>query len=246
MYDPVKDGRIKNSGEVSYAESKPPKELEGIVHCYWQIKTAKPLESDFVLHAIPDACVNILFNQQDTDIAGITALQTTYTELNLGKYFDYAGIQLFPGAWKGDRKDTKDSFVGSKYLGDLPLIETNQLTAQLDFSDKQPIFTGLILNLIAGKVIQKNTAILKILSNLEVIHTVGDMAEIANLSPRQLQRILKASTGFSPHDFLKVMRLQQSLKQHHFDRYADQSHFIHSFKKITGYTPTDYFRKYDV
>jgi AraC-like DNA-binding protein len=72
------------------------------------------------------------------------------------------------------------------------------------------------------------------------------MAGITHLSPRQLQRTLKRTTGFSPHDFLKVLRLQQSLKQYNLDRYTDQSHFIRSFKKITGYTPTEYFRRYDV
>jgi len=28
--------------------------------------------------------------------------------------------------------------------------------------------------------------------------------------------------------------------------YADQSHFIHSFRKATGYTPGKYSRKFDV
>ena len=72
------------------------------------------------------------------------------------------------------------------------------------------------------------------------------MAEVARLSPRQLQRVLKRSTGFTPHDLLKVLRLQQSFKQHYLETYADQSHFIHSFKKITGYTPAQYYRKFDV
>jgi AraC-like DNA-binding protein len=86
----------------------------------------------------------------------------------------------------------------------------------------------------------------KLLENLDAIHNVTDMAELTHMSPRQLQRNLKQSTGFSPHDFLKVIRLQQSFKQHYLDAYSDQSHFIHSFRKITGYTPAEYFRKYDV
>jgi len=85
-----------------------------------------------------------------------------------------------------------------------------------------------------------------ILSNLDSIQTVADMAAITNMSPRQLQRTLKKSTGFSPHDLLKVLRLQQSFKQHYLDTYTDQSHFIHSFRKITGYTPAQYYRKFRV
>lgn len=246
MYDPIKDGMKKNIGPVIYNEAKPSQDLRNIVHSYWQIKTQTPLKDDFTLHAIPDACINILFNQNNTDIAGITGLKTTYTELNLGKDFNYAGIQFFPGVWQGNREETKDSFVGSKYLGKLPLISINVKTAPLSFTDKLPIFTDLVSSLVEHKIVEQNKIVQKILSNLDRMHSVYEMAEIVHHSPRQLQRILKEATGFSPHDFLKVMRLQQSLKKHNADLYTDQSHFIRSFKKITGYTPTEYFRKYDV
>jgi AraC-like DNA-binding protein len=213
MYDPIKDGMEKNSGPVIYNEVKPPKNLRNIVHSYWQIKTETLLNDDFTLHAIPDACINILFNQKDTDIAGITGLKTTYTELKLGKDFDYAGIQFFPGVWQGNSSETKDSFVGSKYLGKLPIISVNIKTASLSFSDKLPIFTDLVLSLVEQNIVSQNKTVQKILSNLDCIHSVSEMAEIVRHSPRQLQRVLKQATGFSPHDFLKVTRLQQSLKR---------------------------------
>ena len=70
------------------------------------------LQEDFQLHALPDACVNILFNQLDTEIAGVTALPTTYEILNLGKSFLYAGIQLLPGVWQGNPQEIFDRFAG--------------------------------------------------------------------------------------------------------------------------------------
>jgi AraC-like DNA-binding protein len=72
------------------------------------------------------------------------------------------------------------------------------------------------------------------------------MADVSGVSARQLQRTLKRTTGFAPHDFLKVLRLQQALNGKDTWSYADQSHFIHSFRKATGYTPGKYSRKYDV
>jgi len=69
---------------------------------------------------------------------------------------------------------------------------------------------------------------------------------MAGISARQLQRTLKHTTGFTPHDFLKVLRLQQSLNGNDTWSYADQSHFIHSFRNATGYTPGKYARKFDV
>ena len=73
------------------------------------------------------------------------------------------------------------------------------------------------------------------------------MAKILGLSSRQLQRNLKKETGFSPHDFLKILRIQHTLDgQDYANSYADQSHFIRSFREATGYTPSDYNKKYDV
>ena len=246
MYEPVKDGVDKTVKSVLYTEAKPANSLSELVHSYWELKTEATLTEDFCLHALPDACVNILFNQSDTRIAGITALRTTYEVLNLGKTFHYVGIQFFPGVWQGSQDETTDSFVGTPYLGELPLIEKSAQMAGLDFQDKQTVLSDLVHQLVDRKLVATNVATAKILLHIQDIQTVTDMAEVTRMSPRQLQRVLKASTGFSPHDLLKVLRLQQSFKQHYLDTYSDQSHFIHSFKKITGYTPAQYFRKFDV
>lgn len=246
MYDPVKDGVDKTVDSVIYAETKPQGILSEYVHSFWELKTDQELPDDFCLHALPDACVNILFNQADTRIAGVTALRTTYEVLNLGKEFHYAGIQFLPGVWQGKQDETTNSFVGAPYVGDLPLIETSQAIAKLDFAAKQPVLSALVHQLIERKLVAMNVVTAKILAHIDSIQTVADMASVTQMSARQLQRTLKRSTGFSPHDFLKVLRLQQSFRQHYLDTYTDQSHFIHSFRKITGYTPAQYYRKFDV
>ncbi len=246
MYSPIQDGIEKAVQFVHYTEAKPPGNLSEFVHCFWELKTAVELPDDFCLHALPDACVNLLFNQLDTQIAGVTALKTTFTVLNLGKLFHYVGIQFYPGVWQGNRNEIANSFVGTAYLGQLPLIETNHQLAPLDFSAKQAVLVTLVQRLIADQFIVGNSVTARILSNMDAIHSVTDMASINNISPRQLQRTLKRTTGFSPHDFLKVVRLQHSFSQHYSAHYADQSHFIHSFQKITGYTPAKYINKFDV
>lgn len=246
MYDPIKDGVDKSVQSVRYTEARPPDNLSELVHSFWELRTEVKLSDDFCLHALPDACVNILFNQTDIRVAGVTALRTTYEVLNLGKEFHYVGIQFLPGVWQGNQNETTDSFVGTPYIGDLPLIAKSKELARLDFSAKQPVFSELVYQLIVQKQVAVNTVTATILSNIDTIQSVADMAAATNMSPRQLQRILKKTTGFSPHDLLKVLRLQQSFKQHYLDTYTDQSHFIHSFRKITGYTPAQYYRKFDV
>ena len=95
-------------------------------------------------------------------------------------------------------------------------------------------------------MIEINIVTAKILESIDDIYTVADMALIASISARQLQRKLKKTLGLSPHDFLKILRIQQSFREHYLTYYTDQSHFIHSFRKITGYTPKIYNKKFDV
>jgi AraC-like DNA-binding protein len=246
MYSPIQDGIEKTVQSVRYSEAKPPIKLSELVHCFWELKTVATLAEDFLYHALPDACVNILFNQVETEIAGVTALRTDAEVLNLGRSFHYVGIQFFPGVWQGRKEEIFDSYVGVPYAGDLPLIQTNTRLASKAFTEKLAHLASLVEWLIDEELVVANVVTQRILTSLDSISSVADMAAVANLSPRQLQRSLKQTTGFTPHDLLKVLRLQQSFKKHYMELYADQSHFIHSFRKLTGYTPTKYADKFDV
>ena len=118
--------------------------------------------------------------------------------------------------------------------------------AAYDFAGKQHVMAMLVRELMRRRIVAKNDITAAILSSLNEIHSVTDMARATNLSTRQLQRIIRQVTGFSPHDFLKILRLQLAFKQDYQALYADQSHFIRSFRTITGYTPAQYFSKFDV
>jgi AraC-like DNA-binding protein len=246
MYRPIQDGIDKSVRSVQYSEAPPPRSLAGLVHCFWELKTTTDLPDDFHYHALPDACANILFNQIETDIAGVTALRLKAEVLNLGKSFHYVGIQFYPGVWQGKQEQIFDRYVGTPYLGSLPLTKVSEKIKDLNFNNKLPVLADLVEWFLNEELIKYNVLTAGILENIDRIHTVVDMARIAELSPRQLQRELKRTTGFSPHDFLKVLRVQQSFRRHYLDLYADQSHYIHSFRKVTGYTPAKYTAKFDV
>ena len=246
MYDPVKDGVAKTVEHVLYHEVAPPETLRDLVHCFWEMRTEVELAEDFTLHAMPDACVNLLFNQLDPRIAGVTQLQTTHTSLDLGRTFHYVGVQFFPGVWRGDPQASVDHYVGEPYDGDLPLVEAGTAAAELDFEGKRVVFTELVESLLAAGLVASNPVTAAILRNLDDITSVADMAEAAALSPRQLQRTLKTTTGFTPHNLLKVLRLQQTFRQDYLLLFSDQAHFTHSFRSLTGYTPGQFKKTFDV
>lgn len=245
-YNPKGNGKEKTPQSVQFVEAEPPNHLRGIVHRFLELKTEDTLPDDYRFHALPDACAYIVFNQIDLNVAGVTKLRSHSEELNLGKTFHYVNIRFLPGVWHSNFDTGSHGMVDTPYCGDLPLVEINHKLATRNFEAKLPVLAELVDRLIAEKLVSANTVVVNILQNLGKINSVSDMAAASNLSPRQLQRTLKRTTGFAPHDFLKIMRLQQALSGDPIGLYADQSHFIHSFRNATGYTPARHARKFDV
>jgi AraC-like DNA-binding protein len=246
MYDPKGNGKHKAVQTVQFVEAEPPSHLRGIVHRFLELKTTGELAEDYCFHALPDACAYIVFDQSDHPITGVSKLRAESEEFNLGRSFHFVNIRFLPGVWQNNCVPLSYGIVDKPYTGDLPLLETNRDLSRREFADQQPILSRLVETLLDQKIVAVNPVTEKIFQHLDEITSVADMADVSGLSTRQLQRTLKRTTGFAPHDFLKVLRLQQALNGNDTWSYADQSHFIHSFRKATGYTPGKYSRKFDV
>ncbi len=246
MYAPIQNGIEKAVHLVRYTEAVPPDHLAKLVYCFWELKTDIILSGDFHYHVLPDACVDVVFNLSDVRAATIMTPHIKSETLNLGTSFHYVGIRFLPGVWQGNLEQIVGGFVDTPQVSSLPVSGiSGELNGQ-SFAAQQTILSKVVECLTEENrvAISELTAIL--LVQADDIHSVADMARLISISPRQLQRNLKQMTGFSPHDFLKVLRLQRSFKQHYLASYVDQSHFIHSFRKITGHTPARYAKKFDV
>jgi AraC-like DNA-binding protein len=128
----------------------------------------------------------------------------------------------------------------------LPLTQVSEVAAKVDFAGKATVFSEFVAALLEAGLVAPNPVTAAILTNLDEIHSVSDMAKVAALSPRQLQRALLATTGFTPHDLWKVLRIQHSFRKDYLLMFADQSHFTHSFRRMTGYTPGQFNKTFDV
>ncbi|WP_417242010.1 helix-turn-helix domain-containing protein [Celeribacter sp.] len=246
MYDPKGNGIEKAVQDVQFVEAEPPSHLRGVVHRFLELKTDGALPDDYRFHALPDACTYVVFDQLNDKITGVSKLRAASEEFNLGRSFHFVNIRFLPGVWQGDSAQVAHGMVGVPYTGELPLLGVNADLHNRNFKEQQKILVQLVEMLVDAKLVAPNPVTGKIFQNLDWISTVADMAEVCALSTRQLQRTLKRTTGFAPHDFLKILRLQQALNGTDTWSYADQSHFIHSFRNATGYTPGKYNRKFDV
>lgn len=246
MYDPKGNSKDKSVQAVQFSEAEPPEHLRGIVHRFLELKTNGSLPEDYRFHALPDACAYLVFDQLSPTIAGATKLRAESEEFNLGKEFHFVNIRFMPGVWQEDREPLRYGLLNQPYKGALPINDAAQKLVGCPFEKQQSTLISFVQTLVEDNIVAPNPTTEKIFQNLDEITSVADMAEATNISARQLQRILKKSTGFTPHDFLKILRLQQSLNGADTWSYADQSHFIHSFRKATGYTPGKFAKKFDV
>lgn len=246
MYDPKGNSVDKTVSTVRFQEATPPARLQRIVHRFLELKTEAPLAQDYRFHALPDACTYAVFDQRNAQVAGITRLKASSEELSLGRAFHFLNIRFLPGTWQRDKAAVAYGLVERPYNGPLPLAAVSAQLAGQDLSGAVPILSAFVETLMARGILVENPVTAAIFAQIDSIFSVTDMAEAAELSPRQLQRVLKQTTGFTPHDFLKILRLQQSLLGEPSLGYADQSHFIRSFRAATGYTPGQFAKKFDV
>lgn len=246
MYEPKGNGKEKTVRSVKFTELEPPSHLQGIVHRFLELETDGPLADDYKFHALPDACSYLVFDQDNPQITGLSQLRASSEEFNLGKSFHFVNIRFLPGVWRGEAEPISYGVLNTPYAGTLPLVDVNKRIIQNGFSNSQETLANFVEQLLERGLVAVNPLTAQIFQHLDDITSVADMAKVANLSARQLQRTLKRTTGFAPHDFLKILRLQQALNGGDTWSYADQSHFIHSFRNATGYTPGKYSKKFDV
>nr|MDJ0638958.1 AraC family transcriptional regulator [Paracoccaceae bacterium] len=211
MYDPKGNGKDRAVDAVAFTEVEPPAYLQGVVHRFLELKTSEPLTEDYRFHALPDACTYIVFDQLDPRIMGLARLRAASEEFNLGRAFHFVNIRLMPGVWQGDPAMVTPGVIDSPYTGDLPLAEVNEALAGKSLDEGQPVLVTLVEDLMGRGLLQPSPITECIFQHLDDIHSVADMARVSGISARQLQRTLKRITGFAPHDFLKVLRLQQAL-----------------------------------
>lgn len=149
---------------------------------------------------------------------------------------------------------------GSFDLGSWSPHKTNALRTQLLYAASTPAKIKVLDNLLRQEIDQNKR-------NCEIISRATDqmmqnsnpevLSEILTrmgLTERTFQRIFKKYVGITPNHYRRICQFQLSFSQlraKEFDAladvaynngFADQSHFIRSFKEFTETTPNDYLK----
>lgn len=254
---------------MKYKQIQIPDYLKDCIQSFWTLdSTIDSTSKSF--RTIADGCPGLIFQHPAKGVlyqnkkilpAGFLYGQATkHNMLQLSGQFSAVGIFFYPTALKTifglDASELTDSCVDLDFLSvkqgfqlSERLMNSISITGQTEIvssflfsqiqKNKQPVDekTGYALSRI---ILSKGSISLK------------ELTESLNLSERSFERKFKEYVGISPKLFSRICRFQASLKQlKHNDYnklsdiafendYADQSHFIRSFKEFTGFSPNQY------
>lgn len=260
FFKPVQPS-VQLQNEIRYKELLPEPKLAPYIYCYWELKSEYKLLAPFSYRVIPDGCVDIFFDVNNSYDSRIMGFSTMHTEFTLNHYFHYAGIRFLPCMFSFIFDLDASSLTNrEEALKDVRAIVATQLGNIIEGQSSLGKITLILDQYFLKKVEVKRramdtrlyNAIMTILKGHGALNLQSEID--TGLSPRQLRRLFEFYVGTSPKVFSKVVRFQyffqllSSSKGNAYNKvfleagYYDQPHFNRDFKTFFGLTPTEALR----
>jgi AraC-like DNA-binding protein len=257
---------VEPESPFTYRTVAPAAALASRVECYWFL-TGPADPGGAPERVLPDGCVEIVLNLADPlrQVQPGAAAEPRGTPVVAGQLerfirleasgrLDLVGIRFHP--------------AGARPFLGVPIDELSERVARLD--DLRPGLARTLLGPVAEArgPAARTRALDRALRDApgaadplveavagEIVRTeggarIGDLADRAGLSTRQLQRRFRAATGLGPKRLSRILRLHRVLRAVEGARghaswarvaadcgYADQSHLIRDFREFAGETP---------
>lgn len=223
--------------DITYREYPPPRSMGGVVYCFWVLYTQKPLKETFEYAILPDACIDIVFDGTKKSEPLIMTPHLRIETIDLGREFYYFGIRFYPGVFNSV-VDVRD-IVGAQNR--LPAAIARSVSGAepppVDVDSRQLIafLTQIVESLVDARIVIEDTLVKDSIQGFKNGLSVDAAARAAGQSTRQFRRVIFRSTGYTPVQLRRIVRFQQVVSSGEpLYRFADQSHLIKEFNRITG------------
>ncbi len=247
-----------------YQEIQPADFLKKYISCYWKFSTTTLPENKDSLqhHVLPDGCVSVCYLfQESTGVFGplLMGPRTEVFQTQIYPNSTVIGIRFKPGAFKSLfeinliplRNQVVFEEANLTAFADAAIIQTINLQFQ-DFSGFDAFLKKLVAQSKKEYPVKIQLAVQLILKNKGNIK-IEEIAKNVHWSIRHFQRQFKLFTGLTPKEFVKNIRLRNSLIQLLLEKedlqdalfdagYYDQSHFNRDFSMVAGLNPTKFLK----
>lgn len=246
------------SGRTWHRRHLPSDELQYFVEHFWLVSWDFRGEEPYLVETLPHPSVHLVIEKGSARVGGVMRGKFSTLLAEEGRVF---GIKFKPGAFHpflgapvstltdrqipvvdlfgDDGKDLEDEIVREEDDGSMVAIAERFLRARLPERDANVELVGnLVERILDDRSITK----------------VEELAELAGMNTRTLQRLFSRYVGVSPKWVIQRYRLHEAVEQLApgvpidwpklaLDLgYFDQAHFIRDFKGIIGVPPSEYVR----
>lgn len=239
--------------ELSLLQSPADSRLQGVVHSYLQITTAKATPYP----VLPDGTQAVFISPDGTRISGAQSQTLNIQILHPGEYF---GIRFYPGAlrhfFKLNLSEITDQLVDSRYFSDKIFSQLHKVIyLSQDFKQRAAVCDGWLQKLYNPQPLSVFDHALKLIYQSYGNLKVSQLAATIGLSSRHLNRLFQQYIGLSTKTFILTIRIQTACKklsttpkqtlQTAFELgYFDQAHLLNDYKKRLLLTPNSLFEKF--
>ncbi len=254
---------------LNYQIYPPPPELQAYVRAFWVLEGSP----DYIHRSMADACVTIVFHYRGkfnrlapsgVSREGITSLNgpcQQFTRYHTQEGFGLFGVYLYPYALRDILGLAPESLTGASFsLPEALGEEGRDLEDKVLQCSNNSQRVNMLCTYFLKKLGKRRSSVISgaMYYAMQFCFArkgqvdIRELASLANLSRRQLERKFKQATGLSPKRFCQLLRFQAALKEYPSSKkslvaialeygYYDQSHFIQEFKRFSGYTPGQWF-----
>ncbi|WP_257670953.1 helix-turn-helix domain-containing protein [Parapedobacter tibetensis] len=250
---------------MNYEVIQPSWELKGIVSHFWAGKWHNSGKSDSIYFSTANIQTELAFgfhcsgigNRQELIFSTILGHTENFRQFSMEGNINLFGVSLYshaiPNLFNICTSDLTDEVVSvENLLRSQGKVINEKMTAAVNTPDRVKILSDFFSSQLAKKYVEDKVilyAINKIRQARGVVN-VSYLASESCLSQKQFERRFKGYTGFNPKLYSRIIRFETALfdsnsyqtltKLAHGSGYHDQAHFIHEFKKFSGFSPNKF------
>ncbi|RYY12093.1 MAG: AraC family transcriptional regulator [Chitinophagaceae bacterium] len=249
-----------------------PERLRPYIYSFWYVKQESiPTENTFITMA--DGSTGLIFQDPaaGTMRVGnrrlaplyIYGQASTWSALSVDGHFDAIGVCFHPAAFRKFFKIPADNLTDTCLdVSEIHSSAHRDISVRLIDGNNLKERAGMLITYLdaclATNMIKQDLvtdiAVSSIISSAGNL-SLPDLQKRLHISERSLERRFKENVGISARLFARICRFQDAIRQvrgQNFEKlsdiayqngYADQSHFIRSFRSFAGCSPNQYINQ---
>lgn len=250
---------------MSYTVIPPCRELQDFVSHFWVGNWSGEPVADTTYYLTANSLTELAFAFEYTAghpellFSSVQGQTNQHGQFAAGDFYELFGVSLFsyaiPCFFDVSLDTLNNQFVSVEtLLGNAGNELTERIVTAATTEERVNILSAFFIAQLKKRYHEDRQmieAVRYIRRNIPQLN-VKDLSAEFCLSQKQFERRFKAFAGFNPKMYSRIVRFESVL--HHRNHYSslteaayangyyDQAHFIHDFKKFSGYSPQKFFR----